>query len=121
VEGPRSERGADVGYATLIIDYEELSDIKAGLDYVATELSNVQYICDTIQTLIGRPTPDLGSAIELFDTSWNDNRKGLLDTTKEMSEAVAKVLEDWTSWDSSTAATLTDDGQSAPASGSGPV
>ena len=95
-----------MAYATLIIDYEELNDVKEGLAFVHQELSNVKNIVGQIQSMIGKPEPDLGDAISRFESSWDDNRGALVETTKSMGEAVTGVLDDWNNWDNGTAASI---------------
>jgi hypothetical protein len=106
LRGHKREGVERMAYATLIIDYEELNDVKEGLAFVHQELSNVKHIVGQIQSMIGKPEPDLDDAISRFESSWDDNRKALVETTKSMGEAVTGVLDDWNSWDSGTAASI---------------
>lgn len=98
-------------YATLIIDYEELIDVKNGLDFVLEELTNIKNIVGQIQSMIGNPKPDLAGAVSSFESSWDDNRGDLTDTAKSMSDAVGTLLEGWNKWDSDTASAVNGDGQ----------
>lgn len=115
-----------MGYSTYIIDYEELTDVKKGLDFVKDELSNAQYISSYVQTLIGNPEPDLKGAIGQFESSWNNNRDGLVKTAEELAEAVQKIIDDWQEWDASTATefesnTTQSENEAASGSQGGPI
>jgi len=104
-----------MAYKTIIIDLEELKDIKSGLDFVYNEMTNIDDITKRINELIGNPEPDLKGAISDFDGSWDDNRKEIVDAAKKMSEATQSVIDDWNNWDASAASKLTE-GQDAATS-----
>jgi hypothetical protein len=106
-----------MGYKTIIIDLEELKDIKSGLSFVHEEMSNISDITDRINELVGNPEPDLKGAISDFDGSWDDNRKEIVDSAAKMSEATQHTIEDWNKWDSDAAKAVSPDGASMPASG----
>jgi hypothetical protein len=108
-----------MGYRTIIIDLEELKDIKSGLDFVYEEMSNITDIAKNIEGLIGDPEPDLKGAVNSFQSSWDDNRKDILDAAKKMADGTQKVIDDWTQWDTDTANKLSSQGAPAASSTSG--
>lgn len=109
-----------MAYKTIIIDLEELKDIKSGLDFVHQEMSNIDDVTKRVNELIGNPEPDLKGAISDFDGSWDDNRKSIVESAQKMSEGTENVIKDWTQWDTDNAKQL--DAKNAPGAGtsSGP-
>lgn len=103
-----------MGYSTIIIDLEELKDIKSGLDFVYGEMSHITDIAKNIQGLIGDPEPDLKGAVNSFQSSWDDNRKDILDAAKKMADGTQKVIDDWTQWDTDTANKLNSQNTASP-------
>lgn len=103
-----------MGYSTLIIDLEELKDIESGLKFVHEEMSNIKEITGYVNTLIGDPEPDLKGAVNNFESSWDDNRKGIVEAAEKMRQAVEKVINDWTEWDTKTAKELSPENQPGP-------
>jgi hypothetical protein len=106
-------------YKTLLISMEELTDMKNGLDFVYQEMHDIKEIRDRINSLIGDPDPDLKGAVHSFESSWDDNRKDIVDSAQKMRDGTAKVIEDWTSWDEQNAKNLSQgrDGDGNPTGG----
>ena len=88
-----------MGYATIVIDLEELRDIESGLKFISQELDNISSISGRIQHLIGDPEPDLKGSVDDFEGSWDDNREDIVEKVNKLLQGVSGVVKDWTEWE----------------------
>lgn len=96
----------------IMLDLDRLREAQRGLRTSIDEFENASKTNDDLEKAVDRPD-DRGELRDIahdFEGAWNDKRDALQDNLKGIEDTLTSIIDNWTEWDTQTAADLSSGG-----------